>query len=192
MAPFTPFMAEEVYRRSGGALESVHLENWPVAQDADGELIEEMKKAREVVSVALELRQKAGHKVRQPLQKLTVTEEFPQPLRVIVQDEINVKEVVVGEKLELDTDVTEELRREGIARDVIRAIQDARKTENLNPSDTIALVISANDETRKIIEDFAAMIKTPTGVSSIEYSDAAQTHRLALDSGELSLSVRKQ
>src|SRR3989338_7138096 len=107
----------------------------------DSQIIQDMQKVREVVTQALELRQKAGHKVRQPLPSLTISQNFSQDLLDIIADEVNVKEVKVseGSEIKLDTTLTDELKNEGIARDIIRAIQDARKTENLSPGEKIKI-----------------------------------------------------
>jgi len=50
-----------------------------------------------------------------------------------------------GETVALDLDITPELRREGLAREVIRLVQDARKTDGLEVSDRITLHWQASD-----------------------------------------------
>ncbi len=189
MAPFTPFFAEEVFQKmkTNGMQESVHLETWPEAGSVDGELLENMKNVREVVTASLELRQKSGHKVRQPLSSLIVAKDFSQDLLLIIADEVNVKEVKVGTELKLDTTLTEELVKEGVARDIIRAVQDARKTEKLNPNEVIKLVVTSDK--KQIIEEYAEMIKTPTGVSEVSFSEDKQTYVVELGDGETSFSV---
>ncbi len=138
MAPFTPFFAESAYLRlkTDSDPESVHLCQWPEGGKVDEELVSEMQMARIVVTGALELRQKAGHKVRQPLALLTTPEKFSKEILDIIADEVNVKEVKVGgDKIELDTNLTPELIEEGKVRDAIRIIQDWRKERNLNPGE---------------------------------------------------------
>ncbi len=192
IAPFVPFTAEEVYERVAGEKESVHLESWPEAGEVDGEIIENMKKVREVVTSALEIRQKSGHKVRQPLAKLYIPENLSKDLIGIIADEVNVKEVVVeGPEVKLDTELTEDLKKEGVARDVIRAIQDARKTEGLNPSQKIKIIINSDEETKAIVDEYKDMISAPTGVSQFEYSDEQGKYKVSLDSGEASISLVK-
>ncbi len=188
VAPFMPFLAEEVYRKAEGELESVHLEDWPVARTIDAEIIETMKKVREVVTKALEIRQKSGHKVRQPLASLAMPADFGIELNSIIADEVNVKEVKIeGEKIELDTALTDDLKNEGFARDIIRAIQDARKKELLNPNQKIKLVIFADDKTKSIIASFEEMIKLPTQVERIEYSEDNQKY--VVEGQEVSISI---
>jgi isoleucyl-tRNA synthetase len=191
MAPFTPFFAEEVYQKIKveGDAESVHLCDWPEAGEVDSEIIENMKKVREVVTSALEIRQKSGHKVRQPLSKLTIPEKLSQDLLDIIADEVNVKEVVVGgNEVKLDTELTEDLKKEGIARDIIRSIQDARKKENLNPNDVIKIVMCTDK--KEIVDEYMEMIKSPTGVTEISYSEDKQAYQVEME-GETSFSVIK-
>ena len=191
MAPFTPFFAEEVFQKMkiNDMKESVHLENWPEVGEVDLDLIKNMQAVREVVTASLELRQKSGHKVRQPLASLQVTGDFSKDFLDIIADEVNVKEIKVGAELKLDTTLTTELVKEGIARDVIRAIQDARKTEKLNPSETVKLVMNTNK--RDIVEEFSEMIKGPTGVSEISFVDDKQTYSVEVEGGETTFSVMK-
>lgn len=189
MAPFTPFFAEEVFQKikTSNMKESVHLENWPEAGDVDADLIKNMGDVREVVTKALELRQKSGSKVRQPLASLQVPNEFSKELLDIIADEVNVKMVLVGGEIKLDTTLTDELIKEGVARDIIRAIQDARKTEKLSPSDNIKIVMSTNKQ--EIVNEYLEMIKTPTGVTEITYSNDKQLYSVDLGDGGTTFSV---
>ncbi len=189
MAPFTPFFAEEVFQKmkTSEMSESVHLENWPMGGDVSLELIESMQNVREVVTSSLELRQKSGHKVRQPLSTLEVPKEFSSDLLDIIADEVNVKEVKFGTVIKLDTVLTPELVKEGVARDIIRAIQDARKTEKLSPSDSIKIVMSTNKQ--DIVNEYLGMIKTPTGVTEISFSNEKQNYTVDLGEGETTFSV---
>ncbi len=194
VAPFTPFLAEEVYKRVGGALESVHLENWPGKYDRDVKLLEDMQKAREIVTTALEMRQKAGVKVRQPLASLSLGEgtKFEEELLSVISEEVNVKEVKIsGNEISLDTNITEELKKEGIARDIIRAIQDVRKAEGLNPSQNIKLSVFASRKIEEVMSEFSEMIKAPTGVTSFEFSSTSEAHKVQIEDGEISFSIIK-
>ncbi len=189
MAPFTPFFAEEVFQKmkTSNMKESVHLENWPEVGSVDQELLDNMQSVREVVTASLELRQKSGHKVRQPLSLLQIASEFSKDLLEIISDEVNVKEIKVGNELKLDTVLTEELVKEGIARDIIRAIQDARKTEKLNPNEKIKLVMKT--EKKEIVEEYLEMIKGPTAVSEITFSEVKQNFMVDMVEGETSFSI---
>ena len=100
MAPFAPFLAETLYKQVGGNLESVHLEDWPVADQAliDEKVLEEMGRTRSIVSKALERRSDAGINVRQVLRGMTVTVptgEFALEYQELAKDEVNVKSIDV-------------------------------------------------------------------------------------------------
>jgi isoleucyl-tRNA synthetase len=192
MAPFVPFIAEEVYRRVGGEKESVHLEDWPKAEGINSDILLNMKVVREVVSKALEMRQKAGHKVRQPLSLLSIPNSLVQEYLDIIADEVNVKKVEVGSsEIKLDTNLTEELKKEGIARDIIRGIQDVRKQENLNPNDKIKIMVNAPLSIQEIINTYLVMISTPTQIEKIDYSEAVEKYKISIEGQDISISVKK-
>ena len=74
LAPFAPFYADELYHDLGGELESVHLDKFPVADEAaiDHDLEERMAIAQKITSMVLALRRKVNIKVRQPLQQIMI------------------------------------------------------------------------------------------------------------------------
>lgn len=195
MAPFTPFFAEEVWSRVKGLgdKESVHLSDWPTSGGVDSVLLDDMDMVRGLVTKSLELRQKSGHKVRQPLATLKVKTSLKPEYLAIIQDELNVKEVVVNANMEedlwLDAELTDALKKEGVARDMIRAVQDLRKKNNLSPEQSIKLVVCVDENTKAIIEEYKEMITAPTGVSEVEYSGEKQENEVALESGQMSLKI---
>ncbi len=129
MAPFTPFIAEEIYQNLTGE-ESVHLSDYPLGDKSllDEELLKQMKEAREIVEKAHSLRKEANIKVRQPLAKLAYSgEKLSDEIEKIIAQEVNVKNVTHGKDIQLATDITPELKEEGDARDFIRSIQQLRK-----------------------------------------------------------------
>jgi len=97
MAPFMPFMAEQVWQKVSGnefkdENKSVHLENWNVVGVIDEKALEDMEKVRKIVELGLAKRDEAGIKVRQPLSQLRITNyELKEEYKVLVLDEINVK-----------------------------------------------------------------------------------------------------
>lgn len=175
LAPFTPFMAEDMYLRLKGGKESVHLESWPkvsksifskfFASNKDG--LEKMAETRRLVSLALELRQKANIKVRQPLQSLSIkTHSLSEEYLEIIKDELNVKEILIekdlNEEISLNTTLTPELIEEGKMREVIRAIQEWRKEKNLTPGEVVEYPVP--EESKEIFSKFASEIKKATSV----------------------------
>ena len=173
MAPFTPFLAEELYHKLTGG-ESVHLLDWPEAGRTDASIIARMDFVKRVVNEGLSLRAKAGIKVRQPLQVLTVSgmpqyepDQVQMFLNSIIMDELNVKELSwdsPGEfMVELDLEITPELKREGLIREVVRQVQNARKEAGLQVDDRINLVLTTDDkELEKAIDEHAHTIQQET------------------------------
>jgi isoleucyl-tRNA synthetase len=154
IAPFTPFVAEDVYQRAGGELESVHLAAWPSQKAVAEDVLDRMDVVRALVTKTLELRTVAGIKVRQPLQQVTLKDIALAPHAAfldILKDEVNVKAVQFDETQQevvvLDTVVTEALKREGQVRELMRFIQGLRKDTGLTPDDMITLTLSPNAET---------------------------------------------
>ena len=155
LAPFTPFLAEELYQKMTGAgvvnseiPESVHLLDWPEAGVINEVVLGQMAKTREIITAGLAERMKkteseAQIKVRQPLAKLVYAgEKLDDFYEQIIMEEVNVKSVEHGEALVLDKTLTLELLEEGKIRELIRFVQAARKKAGLNVDDRIRLMVS--------------------------------------------------
>jgi isoleucyl-tRNA synthetase len=174
LAPFSPFLSDHIWRQmvQGTDLpESVHLSDWPSVKEplsTSRIMLENMANARALITEGLAQRAEAGIKVRQPLARATVAGfEMSPALQQIVADELNVKEVInqsgteVGVKV--DTNLTDELKAEGIARDLIRFIQNARKKAGFNVDDRIHLRLeSSSKEVNQAIEQFKDIIYAET------------------------------
>ncbi|EPY10258.1 isoleucine--tRNA ligase [Paenibacillus alvei] len=98
IAPYAPMIAEDIYMNLGGTSESVHLADYPVADQAliDAELERDMETAREIVELARNVRNETGIKTRQPLSELIVSmdREFHlEAYEEVIKEEINVKEI---------------------------------------------------------------------------------------------------
>lgn len=195
LAPFAPFTAEDIWQKlkTDKDAESVHLESWPSLEKSfwqtifggkkESKVIEEMEMVRDIVTKALQLRQKANIKVRQPLASLKLKIKNEKPARAgglkieyadIIKDELNVKEVVedknISEEIELDTNLTPELKLEGDYREFLRGVQDMRKKKGLMPADKIGLEISGSAE--KLVKPFIEDFKKTAGVEKVEFKDS--------------------
>jgi isoleucyl-tRNA synthetase len=185
LAPFTPFLAERVYKAVRGERESVHLEVWHTRHvgDIDADVLREMDTVRDIVTWALEIRKRKSIKVRQPLAALYVADDAlfvkTPELANMVKDELNVKAIVVdadkaGESVAYDEVMTPTLLCEGQMREFLRAVQDARKVAGMSPEDRAVLSIADKEDVRAIVEEHKdAIVKTAlldeiTFVSSLE------------------------
>lgn len=196
MAPFTPFLAEEIYKNLTGE-ESVHLADYPVSDKSliDEKLSGEMHAVRDLVTEGLKLRSDAKVKVRQPLAKVSIKEQVASEMHEILREELNVKEIFVDEKLEvamaLDTEITPELKLEGEMREVVRAIQEGRKKAKFNVEDRIILGYIGKDEVFAKFETEIAHEVLATTVQKGALTDAEYQETVTLDDEEFTLSLRR-
>jgi isoleucyl-tRNA synthetase len=242
LAPFVPFLTEEVWGALHGDGDSVHLAPWPTAGPVDETLSRQMAVVRQVVEQGRAVRAQTGIKTRQPLTTARVTGAgtLPDALVAEIAEELNVQtvdlssgaglfdvtvkpqfralgqrfgkrtpavaaaitaadprafdaalgdgtasvvvdgetlpitadEVVVtkgdvegwasategGVTVALDLTITPELRLAGLARDVVRALQESRKGLGLDVSDRIELWWEADGELAQAIEQHAGLI----------------------------------
>ena len=189
LAPFTPFLAEELYRNLTSDNESIHLKDWLTAGAVNDQALADMSRTRELINNGLSLRMKQDEhqvsiKVRQPLQSAAYAgAKLAEYYEQIMAEELNVKEIRWIESLDehlADYDVTEgmikpeswveiskhltpELKREGLMREVIRHVQSARKKAGLQVDDRIDLGITSSDtEIAQAVYMFADTIKAET------------------------------
>lgn len=169
LAPFTPFLAEELYQKLTGG-ESVHLLDWPAPGHVNELVVRNMAFTREVINDGLSQRAKSGVKVRQPLQSVSiydVNSVLDDELKTVICEELNVKEVFTHDRPETDTvvtnfELTTELKQEGMAREVIRHVQSSRKQAGLQVDDRIRLSLQASGELNAAISAFADEIANET------------------------------
>ena len=168
-APQMPFLTEEMYQslvvnpEIKGFRESVHLEDYPVfkKEDIDEKLLENMEVVRQVSSIGLKLREDIGIKLRQPLSKAYIAIEDPF-LQDIVKAELNVKEIEYSKDIKegkglisagegnmvvtLDTNMTKELKEEGIWNEFVRKYRDIRKKSGLKIGDMVKLSVNSKNK----------------------------------------------
>jgi len=176
MAPFTPFFSEALYGALGGKKESVHLDEWPVADKKaiDEKLIAGMKMVRDFSTLGLAKRVAAGIKVRQPLASMTIGIKLAKDIEQILADEVNVKKILIDKKLKsdvsLDIVITAELRMEGIRRDFARMAQELRQKAELQPKDRIAIFVVAPQEAIDALRASEKVFLADIGAKNILYT----------------------
>lgn len=192
MAPFTPFMSEDIYQTLTGK-ESVHLEDFPTYQTrlVNTEVEQEMDAVRDYITEGLSLRAKAQLKVRQPIASIT-TPEFPELYKEIVLEELNAKEVKWGKAVAIDTKLTPALKQEGLMREVIRQVQNARKQADLQVDDRIELRLSASDEDlQKALKTHSDEIMAETLTTKLSDKVLKHTSETKVEGAKLTISLQK-
>lgn len=218
LAPFTPFLAEELYHNLTGDDESIHLKDWLPAGEVNEQVLADMARTRELINNGLSLRMKqdehqASIKVRQPLQCAAYAgAKLAEYYEQIMAEELNVKEIRWVENLDehlADYDVTEglvkpeswieiskhvtpELKREGLMREVIRYVQSARKKAGLQVDDRIMLHLATNDEQlRQALTEYADTITSETLATMKQPGDVLYQTTATVDGAELQVSLAK-
>ena len=280
LAPMAPFFADQLYRDLGGRKDSVHLEDFPVADmtlvDADWE--KRMDIAQRITTIVLSLRKKESIKVKQPLQTVMippVDEEQRydiESVKPIFLQEVNVKELkfaegqgilvkkvkcnfrVMGKKfgklmkgvaaamdaltqeqialleeqgtmnitvegqqltveaadvdiisedipgwlvgnegnltVALDITLTDELRNEGMARELVNRIQNLRKKCGLEITNRISVSIEPHESAAKAIEAFGTYIARQVLANAIvlEQNDGEE---IEFDDFKLNIKITK-
>ena len=279
IAPFAPFYADQLYRDLGGQKDSVHLDDFPVADESliDTDLEARMEMAQKITSMVLALRRKVNIKVRQPLQSIMVpaTDEQKKHIEAVKQlimSEVNVKELkfvegqgilvkkvkcnfrtmgkkfgklmkgvaaamdalsqeqiaqleqdgtiaieVEGQQLTveavdvdiisedipgwlvanegaltvaLEVELTDELKNEGMARELINRIQNIRKDSGLEITDRITVTIAPCEEVEKAVSAFGDYIKTQVLADSI-LVEANDGQEVDFDDFKLNIKIAK-
>jgi isoleucyl-tRNA synthetase len=199
MAPFTPFLAEEMYRNLTAEV-SVHLADWPAvdAKLVDEKLSEDMALARFIVSAGLETRAQQKIKVRQPLASITAR-PLSKALRDIITEELNVKEYIEsddevtyrGFSNMLDVTLTPELILEGEMNEVNRAIQEGRKKAGFNVEDRIHLGYQGKQAVFARFQEEIARKVLATLVTEGELSDAEYTGKVDLEGESFTFQLKR-
>ena len=210
LAPFTPFLAEELYHNLTGDNESIHLKDWLPAGEIDSSMLRDMNALRAAVNDGLSKRASEGIKVRQPLASVklvnTISQDTPaevaQFLIDIAKDELNVKsvEIVTDSESEsaqpsvvYDLTITPELKREGLMREIVRHVQSARKQAGLQIDDRIILSISSDDsEISQAVDAFADVIKSETlAVELNSAADESEKYDAKIEGKLVEISLKK-
>jgi len=224
MAPFMPFMAETLWQKVSGydfkdESRSIHLEKWPDGQsghpsffsrlfhshgEEEGQaVLDKMTLVRRIVELGLAKRDEAGIKIRQMLAKIIVRGSArlaPEYLELITE-ELNVQTidwvVAATEKIEveLDTNITPELKQEGTKREIIRSVNMLRKDAGLNLQDkTIIYIAGAETTMAENIKKMRSDILRDTLSSSLEIVSEINSSfkkEIKIDGARLELGIEK-
>ena len=99
LAPFTPFLAEELYHNLTGDNESIHLKDWFPAGEVNSVVVEKMEMTRRVISMGMMQRMQEDEygkiKIRQPLPyvELSSSIKLDKEYEDMIKEELNVKEI---------------------------------------------------------------------------------------------------
>jgi isoleucyl-tRNA synthetase len=191
LAPLAPFLADKMYQnlvaeQDEEAPESVHLAEFPTADESaiDQRLMDATRLAMRLASLGRAARSSAQIRVRQPLRQVLVGLRVPEEAELLpmireqVLEELNVKDLAVGSRGEIppsykaveegdytvavDTTITPELADEGMARELVRRIQNLRRGADFDLTDKIITFYTASDPIRRVMESFGDYIRQET------------------------------
>jgi isoleucyl-tRNA synthetase len=194
LAPFCPFIADEIYDNLDGTLASVHLCDFPAAGSIaarDEELEQAMALARETVRLGLGARGKAKIKIRQPLGEAAVVADGRERAAIerlvgVVREELNVKQVrfVAGAEELGSYEVKANYRTLGprfgkdmpMAAQAIAALDPAHVAAALRDGAPVGISVAGREHSLSV-EDLLLSMRAPDGYS-VEREGA---HAVALD-----------
>jgi isoleucyl-tRNA synthetase len=191
--------------RTDDEAESVHLEDFPELEDKyiDEKLMKKMAEVREVCTLGQSARVESSLKVRQPLASIKMKGvSLDDELLDVVKEELNVQEAEVVEELPdgaewnqqegkyvsvtLNTRLTEELKKEGLFRDVVRKIQHARKKAGLKIGEPASIKVSAvSSEVAELVDEKNEEFKEAVYAQSLE----STTHKREKGKAEISVTI---
>lgn len=112
----------------------------------------------------------------------------------LIKEEVNVKEIIFGDELKLDTVLTPELREEGWIRELIRNVQEMRKDLGLHPRHRIQLQIVADNEFSSMAGRWRKFIENETGTKVFKIGGKkvfSAEREFSLDGRELWVGIDK-
>jgi isoleucyl-tRNA synthetase len=158
MAPVAPYISELMYINLNRKTEvpSVHLSDWPEKRTLSTDqqqVLNKMSQVTSLVKVGLSTRKSANVKLRQPLGTLTYSlegkERLSPDLERILLDELNFKQIEFkptnNYSVEFESELTPELKKEGLAAELERSVQELRKKSGLKVGEVVNLTYDTND-----------------------------------------------
>ena len=198
LAPFCPFIADEIYDNLDGSRSSVHLCDFPHGSELasrDEELERAMALARETVRLGLGARGQAKIKVRQPLAEAVVVaagreREGIERLADVVREELNVRRVrFVAAADELGSyDVKPNYRTLGpifgsempLAAEAVAALDPERVAAAVRDGGAIGIAVAGREHTLSA-DDVILTLRAPDGYSVEREGSHAVAMDLAID-----------
>lgn len=162
--------------------ESIFLLDWPKLNEKfiDTDLEEDMEFVRELIQKIFAEREKANVGVRWPLSKVDIPCKDPkryEGFKDIIKKQVNVKDIIFSDKskdIVLDVTMTPKLEAEGFSRELIRRIQNMRKSAKLNKGNIISLYIKGEYNLTSMAEE----IMEKVGADSLEFGEADTEFKL--------------
>jgi isoleucyl-tRNA synthetase len=187
IAPLMPFVSERMYRNlmgfdgehppADGVPDSVHLSEYPETDGLwrDPDVLVAMGRLRRLVEAGLAARTEARVPTRQPLRAARIAGAALSPeLEAIFVDELNVKTIEYApmegalETVALDTDVTDDLRLEWIARELSRKVNELRRQAGLRVEERIRLAIDAGGDVIRAVDTHRQWLMAETLATEVE------------------------
>jgi isoleucyl-tRNA synthetase len=197
LAPYVPFIADELYEGLDGGEPSVHLTDWPDFGSRDIELEEAMTVARETVRLGLAARGAAKLKIRQPLHEAVVVAAGPERAAIerlidVVRDELNVTSLrFVADAGELGSyTLKPNYRTLGprfgkampVAADAVAALDADHVATALRAGRTVGIFVDGHDH--ELTAQDVQIVMAPLGGYQLEREGShAVALELALDAG---------
>lgn len=192
LAPYVPFLAEKIYQnlRRDDDPQSVHLSDFPELDESliDRSVVTQMNSVRTICSLGQTIRANTGLRVRQPLAQMSYEGDgLGKELQNIISDELNIRKIInvksikefevkgwvcvrdEGFAVAVDPVLSDELRSEGVFRDAVRKIQQARKAAGLKLGDKADIVIEATFDTAKLLEEQQNNLMEAVSAASISF-----------------------
>jgi len=198
IAPFTPFIAEEMFSRFGQKEESVHLCDYPKPDKEYfyDKLEQEMAEARSIVNLILAERSKQGIKVRQPLLSDKNKKQISPELIELVKKKQILKrssfDQALENEIELNTEITPELKEEGLIREIIRQIQQMRKEQGLISQNRISVLYQKSDFDMILSKNKSKILKEVLADDFKEEEEIKEGKEIAIDGQKIILKIIKK
>ncbi len=191
IAPFAPFIAEELWLdlKNEKDEQSVHLSNWPKSINIPENemLLESMEMVRDLCTGGHALRKSVNIPVRQPLLSFTIDKEIDEELQDLIREELNVRNIVISNKIALNTEITDELKDEGNFREFVRFLQDNRKSQGLNAGQVVDIKIKSNHDAFEFINRWQEQIKKEVSINEIITDNSLNSEILKIENMEFAI-----